>query len=99
AVVVEVAELRPPAPTAALHVEDVRLVLVADVVAGRVRLRHPQVVALEQVNRLGDVADVDGEAALVEDVAEAGVHAALAGLGDAGTLADLDKALAFLVGV
>src|SRR5262249_13934685 len=99
AVVVEVAELRPPAPTAALDVENIGLVLVANVRAGGVFLGHPEVVALEPVARLGNVADVNGQAAVIEDVAETGVHAALGGLGDARALADLDEVLALLVGV
>ena len=41
------------------------------------RLRHPQIVALNQDAFFRDVRNVDREFALVEDVAEGDVHAAL----------------------
>ncbi len=82
-----------------MHAQLVGLVHEARVAARLVRPRHPQVVALEQVARLGNVAGVNRELAAVIHVAEADVHAALGRLGHAALLADLLVILTLAVGV
>ena len=67
--------------------------------ACRARLRHPEVVGLHEHARLGDVGLVDREPAVVEDVAERRVHAALRRAADAAVAPDLDEPLAALIDV
>ena len=57
---------------------------------------HPQVVALDEDAFLGDVRDIDREAALVQDVADRRVHAALGRVADAGLAADLAEPAALV---
>ena len=67
AVVVQVAELRAPAPAAEVDAEARRQVLVRRAWPSPLGLRrHPEVVALHEHARLGDVGHVDGETAVVE---------------------------------
>src|SRR4030095_1096950 len=96
AVVVEVTELRAPAPAAARHSERVGEVLIGRMAAGAVAIGHPEIVVLVEQTRLRDVADVDGASAVVEDVAKGDIHAALGFGAEPSLFADLDKALAVL---
>ena len=63
-------------------------------VAGGSVLRHPQIVALDQNAVFGDVRNIDRVLALIENIAEGDVHAALGREADAGLLAHFVEPLA-----
>src|SRR5262249_33750730 len=97
AVVVQVAELRPPAPSADLDAEVARQVVELQVLARSSYAWNPQVVALNQHALFRDVRDVDGEVAAIERVADRRRHPALRREADACLFAGLAKLLAALV--
>ena len=87
AVVVQIAKLRAKTPAAEFDSEIARQILVLDGIARRSLLGHPQIVSLDQDAVFRNVGNVDRISALVEDVAEGGVHSALGGEAHAGLLA------------
>ena len=88
-VVIQIAELRAETPAAEFDPEVARQVFVLDGVARCALLRHPQIISLDQNAVFRNVRNVNGISALVQDVAESGVHAALGGEAHAGLLARL----------
>src|SRR5262245_42275711 len=97
AVVVQVAELRPPAPSAKLDAEVARQVVELQVLARSPRALNPQIVALYQHALFGDVRNIDRKIAAIERVADRRRHATLRREADARLLADLAELLAALV--
>src|SRR6202022_3105654 len=76
AIVIQIAELRAEAPATQFHAHIPGQIFVLQ---GRPLLGHPEIVALDQHSLLGDVRDVDGILALVQDVSIGNVHPALGG--------------------
>ena len=96
AVVIQIAELRAETPAAEFDSEIARQIFVLDGVARRSLLRHPQIISLDQDAVFGNIGNVDGVSALVEDVAKGGVHSALGREAHAGLFAHFMKALAVI---
>ena len=71
AVVVQIAELRAETPAAEFDAKIARQIFKLQLVAARSLFRHPQIISLNQHAFFGNVRDVHGVAALVEDVAKA----------------------------
>src|SRR5262245_19834687 len=97
AVVVQVAELRAPAPSAELDAELARQVVELQVLARSPRAWDPQIVALYQHALFGDVRNIDRKVAAIERVADRRRHPALRRVTDARLFPDLAKLLAALV--
>src|SRR5262245_28486875 len=97
AVVVQIAELRPPAPPADFYAEVARQVVKLQVLARSPRAWNPQIVALYQHALFGDVRNIDRKVAAIERVADRRRHPALRREADARLLADLAELLAAVV--
>src|SRR5262249_45522781 len=96
-VIVQIAELRAPAPTADFDTEVARQIVEFQALARTPSARNPQVVALNQYALFGDVRDVDRKVATIEHIANRRCHPALRRKADARLFADFAKLLAAVV--
>src|SRR5262245_54375145 len=96
-VVVQIAELRSPAPAADLDAQVARQIVELQGLARSPRARNPEVVALKQHAFLRDVRDVDRKIAAIEHIADRRRHPALRRKTDAGLITYLAKLLTAVV--
>src|SRR5271154_4299473 len=94
AIVIQIAELRAKTPTADFHAKIARQIFVLKLVSAGAFFGHPQIISLNEHAFLGNIGNVNGVAALIENIAKAGVHSAFGSETDAGLFAGFMEALA-----
>src|SRR5450755_4619481 len=94
AIVVQIAELRAKTPATELDAKIPRQILVLEFVAAGAFFGHPQIISLDEHPVFRNVGNINGVAALIENIAKTRAHSALGCEADAGLFADFVKALA-----
>ena len=96
-IVVQIAELRAETPAAEFDAHGARQIFILEVLSRRPGFRHPEVVPLQEDAGFGDVRDIDGKLALIENVTDRRVHPTLGRKTNARLFADFAETYAAVV--